>query len=529
MQVARSLPVIRRQIPTDARKSARAVSGHSRVFRMLLATVITFALFAHGTPAQSAAADEGLPGTWAGVLGGQLHLVVAISKSGNGEFQGTLNSVDQHATLAMSAITLKGNSVRFEVPRVGGLYEGKLGKKGDAISGSWTQTGVPSQPLDFKRTADAPAATLGAAGSSAPPAHTPKPLLAAFNAVASITPQAFKADGKWHLVYELHISNMDKSDYRFTRIEVVDGDAPQKVLASFGGSNLDEMFKHPGLSKAEKISNLVPGEFGIVYLWVHFDRLQDVPATIAHRISVKVGDYPEELSVVTPAIKVDRDPVAVISPPLAGEDWVAGNGPSNTSLHRTTVLPINGHAYAAQRFAIDWVQTYPDGKTYRGDPLDNKNYRAYGAEIHSVADGTVTQILDGLPENVPNSPKLAVDITLETIGGNHVIVDIGNGRYAFYAHMQPGSLRMKTGDRVVRGQVLGLLGNTGNSSEPHLHFHICDRGSELACEGLPYALPSFELLGKGDGWANSGSHTSAHQEMEIPTEDEVVSFPEPAK
>jgi len=510
----------------DAPKSTRHISSVGRVFLIFVAAVLAFAFFANGTSAQNATIDNSLSGTWAGVLAGQLHLVVTISKSGDGGFQGTLNSVDQHATLAMSAITLEGNSVRFEVPRVGGVYEGTLSKNTDAISGSWTQTGTVAQPLELKRNAKADEAPSAVAAA---PAHTPKPLVAGFNAVASITPQAFKADGKWHLVYELHISNMDKSDYRFTHIDVVDGGAPKKVLASFSGTGLDEVFKHPGLPKAEKNSNLAPGEFGIVYLWVNFDRPEDVPATIAHRISVKVGDYPEELSVVTPAIKVDRDPVAVISSPLAGDDWVAANGPSNTSAHRLTVIPINGHAYDSQRFAIDWVQIYPDGKTYRGDPLDNKNYRAYGAEIQSVADGTVTQILDGLPQNIPNSSKLAVDITLETIGGNHAIVDIGNGRYAFYAHMEPGSLRVKVGDKVVRGQVLGLLGNTGNSSEPHLHFHICDQSSELGCEGMPYALPAFELLGKGDKWETSGPHTPVHQEMEIPTEDEVVNLPPPSK
>ena len=67
-----------------------------------------------------------------------------------------------------------------------------------------------------------------------------------------------------------------------------------------------------------------------------------------------------------------------------------------------------------------------------------------------------------------------VPITLETVGGNNVIMEIGDGLYAFYAHLQPGSLRVKVGDKVRRGQVLGLLGNSGNSSEPHLHFHICN-------------------------------------------------------
>src|ERR1700721_2198487 len=88
-----------------------------------------------------------------------------------------------------------------------------------------------AQPLDLQRTAK-PEETPTPV--TAPPAHTPKPFLAAFNAVPSITPQAFKADGKWHLVYELHISNFDKWDYRFTHIEVVAGDAAQKTLGGFG-------------------------------------------------------------------------------------------------------------------------------------------------------------------------------------------------------------------------------------------------------------------------------------------------------
>ncbi|HEY0701821.1 MAG TPA: M23 family metallopeptidase [Candidatus Acidoferrales bacterium] len=504
----------------------RFAGARNEILRLLVA-VFLFALLAGGASAQSGAADTSLAGTWAGVLAGQLHLVVTITKSGDGGYRGTLNSVDQHATLVLSAIALKGNSVRFEVPRVGGIYEGALDKNGGTISGSWTQAGEPTpQPLELKRTGDT------AQSPSAPaalPAHTPKPVGVGFNAVASITPQAFKADGKWHLVYELHVSNLDKWDCRFTRIDVLDGGAPQKTLASFSGSGLDKMFKRPGLPNAEKISNLTPGEFGIVFLWVDFDRLEDVPATLAHRITVKVGDYPEELTAVTPAIAVDRNPVVAIASPLTGDEWVAGNGPSNASAHRTTVIPINGHAYAAQRFAIDWVEIYPDGKTYRGDPFDNKNYRAYGAEVHAVADGTVTQTLDGLPQNIPNSLKLAVELTLENIGGNHVIVDIGDGLYAFYAHMQTGSVRVKVGDKVVRGQVLGLLGNSGNSSEPHLHFHICDRSSELGCEGLPYALKSFDLLGKGDKWESTAPHTAVPQELQIPTEDEVVSFPPAAK
>jgi len=492
---------------------------------LLLIAALGFFLLSAGSMAQSADSANGIEGVWAGVLGGQLHLVVTITKSSSGELGGTMNSVDQHAVLALSNVTLRGDALRFEVPRVGGVYEGKLRKNGRDISGSWTQTGEPAQALDFTRSAESAGAAAAPAQKAPKPEHTPKPVVPLFHAVIPIAPTAFKADDKWHLVYELHISNMDKWEYAFTRIEVVSADAAQKTLASFSGAELDGMFIHPGIPNAEKVSKLAPGEFGAAFLWVTFDKLADIPAAIAQRISVKIGDYPEALSIVTPPTIVDKHPVVVISSPLAGEDWLAGNGPSNNSVHRRALIPINGHAYISQRFAIDWVQVYPDGKTYRGDPSDNKNYRAYGTEIHAVADGVVTQVGEGIPQNTPGAKSLAVPITLETIGGNHVIMEIGNGLFAFYAHMQPGSLRVKVGDKVTRGQVLGLLGNTGNSSEPHLHFQICSANSELGSEGLPYVFASFEVQGKGEGDAMKMFPGGlVKREMEIPTEDEIVRF-----
>jgi murein DD-endopeptidase MepM/ murein hydrolase activator NlpD len=494
---------------------------------LLAVAALGFLFFAGGSMGQAADSANGIEGVWAGVLAGQLHLVVTITTSSGGDLGGTMNSVDQHAVLALSNVTFHGDALHFEVPRVGGVYEGKLKKNGRDISGSWTQTGAPAQALDFSRRAESGGTSEGTAAQAAVPKgeRTPKPLVPRFNAVVPIVPTAFKADGKWHLVYELHISNMDKWEYAFTRIEVVSADDPQKTLATFSGADLDGMFSHLGLPNAEKVSKLAPGEFGVVFLWVTFDKLDDVPAAIAQRVSVKIGDYPEALSVVTPPTSVNKNPVVVISSPLVGEDWAAANGPSNTSQHRRALIPINGHAYISQRFAIDWVQVYPDGKTYKGDPSDNKNYRANGTEIHAVADGVVTQVGDGIPQNTPGAKSLAVPITLETIGGNHVIMEIGSGLFAFYAHMQPGSLRVKVGDKVKRGQVLGLLGNTGNSSEPHLHFQICSANSELGSEGLPYAFAAFEVQGKaGEDKLSLFPGGPVKHEMEIPTEDEIVRF-----
>jgi murein DD-endopeptidase MepM/ murein hydrolase activator NlpD len=363
------------------------------------------------------------------------------------------------------------------------------------------------------------------ASPSKPPEHTPKPVLIPLDVVVPIAPAAFQADGKWHLVYEFHVTNVQKWDCTLTGIEVLTPDPARKSLASFIGSDLERMMAHPGQEVAEK-SKISPGTFTVVYMWVTLDKLEDVPASIQHRIAMKIGDYPEEISFVGVPVPVGKKPVVVIAPPLMGENWLAGNGPSNTSQHRRAFIPVDGRAYISRRFAIDWVQLYPNGKTYQGDPSDNKNYRAYGAEIHAVADGIVTDIKDGIPQNTPGAKSLAVTITRETVGGNHVIVDIGNGLFAFYAHMQPGSLRVKLGDKVRRGQVLGLLGNTGNSSEPHLHFQICNANSELGSEGLPYAFPSYEVQGKGWTWKSSESHNNpVKHEMEIPLEDEVVRFP----
>jgi murein DD-endopeptidase MepM/ murein hydrolase activator NlpD len=140
----------------------------------------------------------------------------------------------------------------------------------------------------------------------------------------------------------------------------------------------------------------------------------------------------------------------------------------------------------------------------------------------------VASIKDGIPENVPGPTSRAVPITLETIGGNYVILDIGGGQYAFYAHLQPGSLRVGVGDRVRRGEVIGLVGNSGNSTEPHLHFHIGDGNAPLASEGLPYLIDEFTVRGQSAGFGAEFSMYPAPQRRtrQIPMANELIRFPQ---
>ena len=91
-------------------------------------------------------------------------------------------------------------------------------------------------------------------------------------------------------------------------------------------------------------------------------------------------------------------------------------------------------------------------------------------------------------------------MTLETVTGNSVVLQLGEDRFAFYGHLQPGSLRVKVGDRVKRGQLLGIVGNSGNSTGPHLHFHVADSPSPLAAEGVPYVIDAWDQLRSPGTW-----------------------------
>jgi len=501
---------------------------------LFLAALLAAIFSASALASQEKAAaknDDDIEGKWEGTLGVgdiKLHLAITLEKKPDGTYSGNLNSIDQHAILPIETATVHGDAVRFEVNKVGGVYEGVRTTE-NTIQGTWTQTGVVPQQLAFTRpgkSSDAQASpkSSAATGQPAPATHTPKPLTAPLDVVVPIAPTAFQADGKWHLVYELHITNLAHSECTLTRIEVVAADSPHKSFANFSAADLAPLITHPGQTSADA-TKIGPGSFAVVFLWITVDNRDDVPQAINDRISTKVGDYPEGMMVETPAIAVDARPLAAIGPPLRGEDWVAVNGPSNTSAHRRALLPVNGRAYISQRFAIDWVELAANGTTHTGDAANNKNYRAYGAEILSVADGVVTETRDGIPQNSPGANSRAVPITIETIGGNHVIVGIGENRFAFYGHLQPASLRVKVGDKVKRGDVLGLVGNSGNSTEPHLHFHICDANSPLGCEGLPYAFTSFA----SEAWED---HPTPHRttalpvrhDLEIPLEGAVVKF-----
>lgn len=347
-----------------------------------------------------------------------------------------------------------------------------------------------------------------------------------------VPPAPARINGRTALVYELHLTNLFSKEVRLNRIEVFG--AGSRTILTYQDDALVQAIRQYGPASQTADPRTIPAGFSeVVHLWVSLDKSQPAPRAVRHRLSFSVPAADGKLE--DRYLNLGDLPVAqakeiVISPPFGPGKWLAGNGPSNSSSHRRAALLAGGHSYLPERFAIDWVKLSDDGKLWREDPKINANWYCYGAEVLAVADGVVASIKDGIPENVPLSPTRAVPITLETIGGNYVVVALGNGAFAFFAHLQPGSLRVKPGDRVKRRQVLGLLGNSGSSDAPHLHFHISD-GNSLESEGLPYVFDSFEVLGTADldraledGWKPAAGTSAQKRVREIPAENAVVRF-----
>jgi hypothetical protein len=219
-------------------------------------------------------------------------------------------------------------------------------------------------------------------------------------------------------------------------------------------------------------------------------------------------------------VLVSTSTVPVLGLPFNGGTWFAGDGPVNDSAHRRSLIAVDGSVYAPERFAIDWNKVGANGDSHDG-AAKNENWWGYGEPILAVADGEITQVMDGISENAPRVPPSK--ITLDNLAGNYVILRIGPDLYVTYAHLQPGSIRVHLHDKVHRGAILAKLGNTGQSTAPHLHFQLTDRNSVLQSEGLPFLLEQFTYLGPGSAY-ELDKHPSIPWVRSIPPGNAVLEF-----
>jgi murein DD-endopeptidase len=361
--------------------------------------------------------------------------------------------------------------------------------------------------------------------------------------VAGSPPQPVAANGRMWLVYELHLTNYAPLPIELKTVEVF-GDGATAALATYRGQELEKaVVPVEELSSAESPSGfagtraLGEGHAAVMFIDIALESGARSPKELRHRFSLSVSRKNGEViewTVNDVLVGVVQEPVPVLAAPLRGPFWIAFNALSSAD-HRRSFNAVDGRERIAQRFAIDWMQLGPDGRLFHGDPKSNASYYDYGAEVLAVADGRVSDVKDGLPENNGSSQLSSRSITLDNIVGNYVVVDLGHGKFALYAHLQLGSLKVKVGDEVTVGQVLARLGNSGNSDAPHLHFQLMDANSPLGSEGIPYEFVSFTQLGvlqnqdaaldAGQPWQPKTRPMPIVRRQEFPFDKAIVTFP----
>jgi hypothetical protein len=343
------------------------------------------------------------------------------------------------------------------------------------------------------------------------------------------------ADDESHLAYELLVMNLSPDTVRIQAVDTLDVGSQERVVAALTGARLASALVPFVGSEGSPVG---PAQVSRVFMDLTVPAGVTLPARIAHRFAitqVAPDGTATPMMIVSGATEVRQQAAVVLDPPLVGNRWVVGNGcclPPTS--HRLATMGLNGAIHVPERFAIDFVQLDSAGRLYTGASDALSSYAFFGVPVYAAADGVVVGVMDGLPEQVPGS--ITPDINARTAGGNYVVTDLGNGRFAFYAHLQPGGLRVQVGEAVTRGQVLGLLGNTGNSTAPHLHFHVMDGPIPLASNGLPFVFRSFDSEGtitiplddlfEGRpaviGPALAGRHAN-----QLPLDNQVVGFPTP--
>ncbi len=317
------------------------------------------------------------------------------------------------------------------------------------------------------------------------------------------TPAPVAVGGGTRLVYELHLASFAVEPLRLSRIEVLD-DASASVLAEFHGDALSARLGRPGLEKTGDKSVVAPGLHAVVYL--------DVPVTVrvgALRHRIEFESLPRGApGRVEGGRTVPRLPAeAKLGPPLSGGPWVAIYGAEWERGHRRVLYAVDGQVRIPGRFAIDWIKLDADGRSFAGEGKRPADWHGYAADVLAVADATVAALRDDVPE--PAVVASGRRVPIGDASGNYVALRLADGRHAFYEHLKPGSIKVGLGAHVRRGERIAALGYTGESTGPHLHFHLADAAMPLAAEGLPYAFEawrplgsyaSIEAFGRGEHW-----------------------------
>jgi hypothetical protein len=311
------------------------------------------------------------------------------------------------------------------------------------------------------------------------------------------------SDGLTHVAFAMQFTNVWNLPATVQSLEVVDAarnyqpTGANRVISIKDDdvTNLLKLSTLPqNMEKASYSTKLAAGEYGVMFFDVTYPNANDVPCAIALRVHVLQPDNKRlpESTMVSPPLELSQQSAIVLAPPFKGDGWVNANGCClEVGPHRFVTNPLNGTLDPSEQFAIDWIKIDAQGKAFRTDGKKSEDWLCYGVAILAVAPGTVVEVMRDLPNEPPGVAP--ADLNLAHIAGNHVTLDLGGGRFAMYAHLAPQSVTVHVGDHVKAGDMLGLLGNSGNTTGPHLHFQISDRPSTIDTTSLPFVFQNMLL------------------------------------
>lgn len=348
-------------------------------------------------------------------------------------------------------------------------------------------------------------------------------------------PAVATVDGNRQLVYELHVTNYAATGLLPKRLDVLDAAAAGQPLASWSGAELLARIAAAGSGKSpDAAQGLAPGMHAVIYVEVELPAGAAMPQRLIHRLAyaaIPLSAH-EQGELSGGATAVLRRAPATVAPPLRGGPWIAVYGASFPRGHRRVRFALDGQVRIPARFAIDWIRLDAHGRHAHGDEHPVANWFGYGEDVLAVADATVSATRDNYPES------RTLDNPRHPLGegsGNFVSLALGDGRYAHYEHLKPGSVRVRPGERVHRGQVIARLGFSGDSTGPHLHFHVSDGATPLAGEGLPFRIDGYEVLGSypdlgdfaaGKPWQALPPDEQRTRHDDMPAASAVVDFPD---
>jgi hypothetical protein len=298
------------------------------------------------------------------------------------------------------------------------------------------------------------------------------------------------SDGHIHLVYELWITNFSSLEATVKQAAI---SADGAVIQTLDTSEVASRLQPAGKRTAS--GTMASGGQSLLFVHLILATGAPVPRHLSHRVMVHVHDM--DITETGGGTTVNPRLVVIVGPPLRGSNYISADSCCDASRHTRAALPVNGRVWIAQRYAVDWEQLDSSNRIYVGPRENVASYKIYGAEVLAVAHATVAVAIDGLPNQTPG--KFPVNLPLEEADGNAVILDLGGGNFALYAHLQPGSVKVKAGEKVTPGQVIGRVGNSGNTIAPHLHFQVMSTPLSLAANGLPYGINSFKIVGPSPG------------------------------